>query len=83
MKHEIIEHFKKFHGIKNMTEDYQIDIDWAEALVKDLGLVKNCSIPVVVGRSEQLPPKYIPCGGCGADNPNERCINCFHDFGGN
>ena len=37
----------------------------------------------VVGRSEQLPPKYTPCGGCGADNPNDRCINCFHDFGGN
>jgi hypothetical protein len=37
----------------------------------------------VVGRSERLPPKYTPCGGCGADNPNDRCINCFHDFGGN
>ena len=37
----------------------------------------------VVGQSEQLPPKYKPCGGCGADSPNERCINCFHDFGGN
>lgn len=37
----------------------------------------------VVGRSEQLTPKYTPCGGCGADNPNDRCINCFHDFGGN
>jgi hypothetical protein len=37
----------------------------------------------VVGQNGQLPPKYEPCGGCGADNPNERCINCFHDFGGN
>lgn len=37
----------------------------------------------VVERSERLPPKYTPCGGCGADNPNDRCINCFHDFGGN
>jgi hypothetical protein len=34
-------------------------------------------------RSEQLPPKYIPCGGCGADNPIDRCINCRHHFGGN
>lgn len=24
---------------------------------------------------------YKPCGGCGATNPRERCINCFHDFG--
>ena len=23
---------------------------------------------------------YVPCGGCGATHPNERCINCFHDF---
>lgn len=37
----------------------------------------------VVERNEQSPPKYTPCGGCGADNPNDRCINCFHDFGGN
>lgn len=25
---------------------------------------------------------YEPCGGCGADHPSKRCINCFHDFGG-
>lgn len=25
--------------------------------------------------------KFIPCGGCGAEHPNERCIGCFHDFG--
>jgi len=37
----------------------------------------------VSGRSEQLPTRYKPCGGCGAENPNERCFNCFHDFGGN
>ena len=45
-------------------------------------LVKLILYGVVV-RSEQLPPEYKPCGGCGAEKPNERCINCFHDFGGN
>jgi hypothetical protein len=24
--------------------------------------------------------KYIPCGGCGATNPIDRCIGCFHPF---
>lgn len=24
---------------------------------------------------------YVPCGGCGATHPRERCINCLHDFG--
>lgn len=24
--------------------------------------------------------KYYPCGGCGADNPMDRCIGCFHPF---
>lgn len=25
---------------------------------------------------------YEPCGGCGATEPKQRCIGCFHDFGG-
>ncbi len=25
--------------------------------------------------------QFIPCGGCGANHPRERCINCHHDFG--
>lgn len=24
---------------------------------------------------------YVACGGCGAENPGERCIGCLHDFG--
>lgn len=24
--------------------------------------------------------KYIPCGGCGATDPKNRCIGCFHPF---
>lgn len=26
---------------------------------------------------------FTACGGCGASNPKERCLGCFHDFGGN
>ena len=44
---------------------------------------KALSMSGVVGRSEQLPPNYTPCGGCGAEHPKKRCINCHHDFGGN
>ncbi|MDM8159051.1 hypothetical protein QUH73_04375 [Labilibaculum sp. K2S] len=31
----IIEHYKNFHGILEITEECQIDIDWAESLIKD------------------------------------------------
>jgi hypothetical protein len=24
--------------------------------------------------------KYTPCGGCGATDPMQRCIGCFHPF---
>lgn len=24
--------------------------------------------------------KYIPCGGCGAETPLDRCIGCLHPF---
>jgi|ERR1044072_4483433 hypothetical protein len=24
--------------------------------------------------------KYTPCGGCGATDPIDRCIGCFHPF---
>lgn len=24
--------------------------------------------------------EYIPCGGCGARHPKERCIGCMHSF---
>lgn len=29
-----------------------------------------------------MTEEYEPCGGCGNDRPNKRCIGCFHDFGG-
>ena len=32
--------------------------------------------------AEPLPP-FIPCGGCGADHPSQRCLGCLHQFGGN
>ena len=25
---------------------------------------------------------YTPCGGCGAQKPSDRCLGCFHHFGG-
>jgi len=25
--------------------------------------------------------ELIPCGGCGAESPKDRCIGCMHDFG--
>lgn len=28
-----------------------------------------------------MPSEFIPCGGCGAESPNDRCIGCMHDFG--
>lgn len=24
--------------------------------------------------------KYTPCGGCGATEPDQRCIGCMHPF---
>ncbi len=33
---KIIEHYKKFHGVGELSEDCQINIDWAESLLKDL-----------------------------------------------
>lgn len=24
---------------------------------------------------------YVPCGGCGAETPKDRCLGCFHSFG--
>lgn len=24
--------------------------------------------------------QYVPCGGCGAAKPSERCLGCFHSF---
>lgn len=27
-----------------------------------------------------LRPAYNACGGCGADHPSQRCINCHHQF---
>jgi hypothetical protein len=29
---------------------------------------------------EQVREDYIPCGGCGATHPKDRCVNCFHPF---
>lgn len=55
--------------------------DWLEAQLIEAR--KQLALYNVVEQSKQLPPIYNPCSGCGADNPNERCINCFHDFGGN
>jgi len=36
--------------------------------------------PPVVVNTKPLPG-YIPCGGCGADRPSQRCLGCLHDFG--
>lgn len=24
--------------------------------------------------------QYLPCGGCGATKPADRCVGCFHSF---
>jgi len=52
IKNTIIEHYKKFFDLHAkgiaLDEDDHLNIDWAE------DLVKNCFIPNVVGRSEQL-----------------------------
>ena len=41
----IIEHYKEFHGLSELTEDCQIDIDWAENLIEYILQVnKNCNI---------------------------------------
>lgn len=31
--------------------------------------------------AKQSEDWYLPCGGCGARKPIERCIGCFHPFG--
>ena len=32
-------------------------------------------------QAEAVRVNYTMCGGCGAADPKERCIGCFHDFG--
>lgn len=27
-----------------------------------------------------LEKTYVPCGGCGAETPADRCMGCLHDF---
>lgn len=49
-KDKIIDRVIDFLHNKPLKSDMRI----AEALIEELKLVKNCSIPAVVGRSEQL-----------------------------
>jgi len=61
IKNTITEHYRKFFDLHAkgiaLDENDHLNIDWAEELVK------NCFIPDVVGRSEQLP-----CDFCNENN---------------
>lgn len=41
---KVIEHYKKFFGIKEITEEHQLDIDWAEHLIEQEFVVKNLDL---------------------------------------
>ena len=70
---EIITHFKKFHGLSELTESFQIDIDCIEAVIEDMKLVKeNCNLQNVVGQGEQLTYFLL--------HLNEKGLINNHDF---
>ena len=90
---KIIEHYKKhfmFPDNEILSEDYMIDIDWAESLISDLvekpandAESKDGKLPIphVVGRSEQLI-----CPECENPYPHSRtdgsysCEDCGHKW---
>ncbi len=63
---QIIQHFKKFHGLDELSEDCQINIDWAESLLKDL-----CNGATLHEKRK--------CHNCGASfsptNHHQKCCN--------
>lgn len=30
--------------------------------------------------AREAESQYVPCGGCGASKPADRCVGCFHSF---
>lgn len=38
---KIIEHYKKFHKLDSMQEEFEIDIDWMQAFIEDHELVNK------------------------------------------
>ncbi len=51
-----------------------------KAVTNFLSSLPPASIEPYIKAQSSTPVQYTPCGGCGAQTPNERCINCFHDF---
>jgi len=63
-KDELFEMFDRYDAYETLEtgETVQV-IHWHDLKHIAEEIVKNCSIPEVVGRSEQLPNKYCPqCG---------------------
>lgn len=57
--------------------------DYINELDKQVGLSNETldEIKIAISKHKKnLKSKYKPCGGCGANNPSDRCINCRHQF---
>ena len=74
-KDELIEEMLKDMGDRNNTIDLNA---YGRGLIDMYDkLVKNCSIPVVVGQSEQLPPNCKKCGRSGYSTGTPFCTDDF------
>ena len=67
----IKEEIAKLHTAKGVKVNPKLDSDLGEQIVADIcrKVVKNCSIPAVVGQSEQL---------CQYEPDNTTAMNCKH-----
>lgn len=44
------------------------------------GLWRPLAGPVAALAGHPVAAPYTPCGGCGATEPSQRCVGCFHIF---
>ena len=54
---EIIEHYKNFHGLDEITEDCQIDIDFAQVLIEIISQKEN--LPDIRFRAKDVDSAYF------------------------
>ena len=70
-KDKIIDRVIDFLHNKPLKSDMRI----AASLIEELKLLKNCSIPAVVGQSEQLVCEH-PDEAIIRDKPTDYCLAC-------
>jgi hypothetical protein len=62
-KDELIKEIEELRDIKNYSQSESLNTGYRTAILDTIDLVKKLTIPVVVGRSEQLP-----CDFCNENN---------------